>query len=434
MKKKVWVLVGIVSVMSLYAPCTSGKNKTQIAVQAIRHAQVPLLVIGIAPYGDPIHSVVLGVAHDCSFSGQWHVTTDGRSVVPQKQDIGLFAQSGIPLVIFLSWSSDKKSLEWRLYDTIEVKMVGSGSVPSKANNVGQAHAVADGLWPLLTSQPGFFSTKIAYCVTEKIKNNKFLKHVWVADYDGSNAQRLVSSPTVSIAPRWNNDPSRPLIFYSEYTNTNVRMMAVDMKGRRTVVSDHDGINMLPAFSPDGAHVVYCASRGDGMCHLFCASRSGLSQLLSNSGNNISPTFARDGQTIYFCSDFEQRPQIYSYHMKTGVLRRITRDGYCMSPSYSIAREQLAYTKKVDGFMQVFLYDETVKQHVQVTCDPTNKEECSWSVCGNYLLYAVESDKENSYIAMLNLMTNKQHVLTDKTMQCSYPNWSPRYGDYPVVTS
>ncbi|GAH05844.1 unnamed protein product, partial [marine sediment metagenome] len=80
------------------------------------------------------------------------------------------------------------------------------------------------------------------------KHKKSYKHIYVADYDGSNEQLLVSTPTVNVTPRWNNDPANPLIFYSEHTNENVRLMVADMKGRRRIVSNFDGLNMLSSYS------------------------------------------------------------------------------------------------------------------------------------------------------------------------------------------
>lgn len=92
--------------------------------------------------------------------------------------------------------------------------------------------------------------------------------MYIADYDGSHEQLLVKTPTINIAPRWNADTSNPLLFYSEYTNTNVRLMVVDMKGRRRPVINADGVTMLPSFTKDGKKVVYCSSRGNGNCQLY----------------------------------------------------------------------------------------------------------------------------------------------------------------------
>lgn len=150
------------------------------------------------------------------------------------------------------------------------------------------------------------------------------------------------------------------------------------------------------------------------------------------GNNISPSISANGKIIYFCSDFKTgRPQIYSYNLERKEFKRITGGGYCASPSYSNKRNALAYAKMINGAMQLFLYDIKTKLHMQLTSNYGNKEECSWSPCGNYLIFSVERSN-TSRIAMLNLLTQKLSYLTPIVDRCSYPAWSSYYAEFPVV--
>ena len=78
-----------------------------------------------------------------------------------------------------------------------------------------------------------------------------------------------------------------------------------------------------------------------------------------------------------------------------------------------------------GTMQLFVYDIATKRHKQVTFDRGNKEGCSWSPCGNYVLFAVEKDAE-SRLAMLNLLSGDRQFVTQKESVCCYPAWSCSY--------
>jgi TolB protein len=303
---------------------------------------------------------------------------------------------------------------------------------SRDNERFWAHIIADALWPALTGQPGIFSTKIAYCKKVSNKKGADLKHVYMCDYDGSNEERIVETPTVNIAPRWNRDVKNPLIYYSAYTNDNVRLEAVNMNKQRKIVSSSDGITMVPSFSQDGKSVVYCASRGKGSCQLFVVKEGKVRQLTNNTGNNVSPSLSRDGSLIYFCSDYETGlPQIYKYKLADNTIERITEGGYCASPACSMQHNKVAYAKIIDGIMQIMIYDPAKKSHTQVTFGPGNKEECSWSPCGTALVYGHEEGDKGMIVA-LNLQTNQHKTLTSARDICSYPCWSPVYERIPYL--
>jgi TolB protein len=296
-----------------------------------------------------------------------------------------------------------------------------------------AHAIADVLWPALTGQQGVFSTKIAYCKKITSKKGAKIKHVYMCNYDGSNEERIVSTPTVNVAPRWNNDAHNPLLYYSEYTNENVRLVVVNMHKQRRIVSNFDGINMVPSFSRDGKTVVYCASHGRGACQLFMVKDGKISQLTHNTGNNVSPSISYDGSLVYFCSDYETGlPQIYTYRFSDDAIERITDGGYCASPACSARHARVAYAKIVDGIMQIFVYDHKKQRHTQVTFGPGNKEECSWSPCGNYLVYALEEGNKGSIVS-LHMQTKQLKMITSARDICSYPAWSPVYTHIPSLS-
>jgi len=412
-------------------------------VHASTHAKVPLLIGIKGAYDTDLTEVGRLIEKDLTFSGQFAITVQNFDNTLTKSTIKTLFKKAYPIAVFLNYTDDaRNAIEWRVYDTMHAQMIAGKKYTKRGNiNVGWAHNIADTLWPVLTGQLGFFSTKIAYC--KAIPNNKgtSMKHICIADYDGNNEQVLVNTPTVNIMPRWNKDTHKPLLFYSEYTNENVRMVMTDMKGNRHIAANHDGINMLASFSDDGKKVVHCASHDNGTCQLYYQDKKNIKRITYTDpktnntlmdGNNISPCLSKDGTTVYFCSDFlTGHPQIYSYHLQEERLEPITTGGYCACPTYCPRTNTLAYTKRINGVMQLCLYDIAHKKHVQLTHDASNKDECSWSPCGNYLLVAMEQAGQNR-IAMYNLPTHAFHYVTAACVQCDYPAWSQTYATYPMV--
>ncbi|MCX5922535.1 MAG: hypothetical protein NTX86_04385 [Candidatus Dependentiae bacterium] len=433
---KVWVLfVGMVSAVAM--PMSTAQETQSptfaISVAPKEHAKLSLFLGVVGAMTPALRDMVAIIKKDLEFSGQFAVAVHEIKALHTKNEITKLFEQGYSLAVFLNDTPAHDGVEWRVYDTTQVVML-KGSKYTKRGTVprGWAHNVSDVLWSVLTGDEGFFSTKLAYCKDMHRPKKRMVKYIYVADYDGSHEQELVTLPTVSVAPRWNNDVKSPLLFYSEYTNANVRLVGVSMNKKRKIASNFDGINMLPAFSKDGKHVVYCASHGDGTCQLYYHDKGAFRKITKNNGNNVSPTFSADGKKIFFCSDFQTgKPQVYCYNIETDNLDRLTHGGYCAAPSYCSRHCKLVYSKIVGGTMQLFLYDTKHQEHTQLTFDSGNKEECSWSPCGNFLLFSVEQG-EKSRIAMLNIVTNVRRYITSEKQVCSYPAWSPTYEEFPIV--
>ncbi len=430
--KSIRVLVALICLTSVLCVYTSTKTRNiNLSVANTFHAKMSLLIGVIDDATVKLADFAQVLKNDFSFSGQFQVELQTFKKAPSKKEIKSFFTKGYMLAVFVNSANNDSAIEWRIYDTMQANMVQGKKYKKRGSELrGWAHNCADAMWPLLTGQQSFFSSKIAFCKEAKTKTGALVRNICVADYDGSNQHVLVDMPTVNIAPRWNGDTNKPLLFYSEYTNTNVRLMTVDMNKKRTVASDFDGINMLPAFSQDGKAVVYCASRGDGSCQLYWYQKGKLQRLTHNNGNNVSPTFANNDQYVYFCSDYQTgNPQIYRGDMRNGGIKRITKGGYCTSPRYCAQRQQLVYTKMVHGTMQVYIYDCNKKTYSQLTTDVGNKHECAWSPCGNYLMFSIER-RGKSRLALLNLLTNSRQYVTGGNDNCTYPAWSPCYSTFP----
>lgn len=404
-----------------------------VHVSAHRHAPMKMVVMTVGEPNAEMATVSEALKRALEFSKQWSIEMRTIAALPTKADLQELFAHKIPYVLFLD-AMRKDSISWRLYETATAHMI-KGKRQSKAKGVARAwgYAIADDLWLELAGHVGMFSTKIAYCkeVSHGAGHHAY-KHIYIADFDGANEQPLITTPTINVAPRWNNDFNRPLLFYSENTNMNMRMMASTMDKKRVMASNFDGLNMQPTFSPDGSCVVYCATRGSGSCQLLAWHKGSLKCLTHNDGRNLFPTFSSDGKTIYFCSDFEHDyPLLYSLDVASQAVTKLTESGFCVSPTQCAHKDMIAYCKMVNGVMQLFVYSTKTKEHKQLTCDAAQKEECIFSPCGTYLLCSY-AQGNTSRIALYNVVTKEYRMLTPATDKCSYPALSGVYAEYPVV--
>ncbi|MBP6870199.1 PD40 domain-containing protein [Candidatus Babeliales bacterium] len=414
---------------TLYATTDTFDDSVHIAVAAKSHEKMHIFLSSVGSLTDELKEIVHIIASDFQMTEQCTVKTQHIDVVQKKSEIKKLYEQNYYLAIFIS--QEKNGFSWRLYDTQQATMV-VGKKYEKRGLVlrGWAHNLSDQIWPEFMGAQSCFSSKIAYCKQLWVKHNgrdRVYKHIYIADADGKNVRPLVEIPTVCLAPRWSNQVNDPILFYSENTLSNVRLVMANMYGKRRTICSFDGLNMLPAFADDHKNIVFCLSK-DGSSQLYHSFLDGqhkrvFNRMTQNNADNFSPCYI-DDHTIAFVSDYQAKyPSIYSLDIKTLKTTPITTDGYCACPAYCKANNKLLYSKMMGQAMQIFTYDIGTKTHEQLTKGHESKEEGCWSPCGNFIIFAARSHGQ-SRIARYNLLTGKMHYITPASENCTYPAWSP----------
>ncbi|QDC45025.1 Tol-Pal system beta propeller repeat protein TolB [Methylophilus medardicus] len=222
--------------------------------------------------------------------------------------------------------------------------------PSQYRHV--AHLIADQIYEKFTGQPGAFATRIAYVT--KVGKRFTLQ---IADYDGFNAQTLVSSNEPIISPAWSPDGSKMAYVSFEKKKPIVFVQSL-YTGERKIVANFKGNNSAPAWSPDGNKLAVVLTYGaNSQIYTISADGSNLQQITKSSAIDTEPAFSPDGSAIYFSSDRGGRPQIYKVSATGGTPTRVTFEGgYNVSPRFSPDGKYLAYIRNDGGAFKVAVQD------------------------------------------------------------------------------
>ena len=264
--------------------------------------------------------------------------------------------------------------------------------------------------------------------------------VCVVNSDGSQEQELIKKLGTYVSLYWHHDKGNPCLFCSEFTRSNVRLISANFQGRKKMVLNVPGTCVGISVSHDNNKAVYCRS-GTLWSYQYNSTlqRSEHTVLIKNEGKNVSPTLLENGDVI-FCSDSRKLrkgypkatgPQICRYHGSDGSISLLTQDGYCVGPSYCALTKKIAYSKKVNGLMQLCVYDCATKESRQITYDQGHKIDCCWSPCGNSIVLCQQQGPE-SRIAMIHVAMRKKTYITGPQDFCTCPAWSPIYDTVPVV--
>src|SRR5882672_109922 len=129
------------------------------------------------------------------------------------------------------------------------RLIGPQVTVQPANLRNAAHRVADAIYEKIIGVRGAFSTRIAYVsVDGKAPSQHY--ELFVADSDGMNPKRVLTSALPIMSPAWSPDGE-----WLAYVSFERRVSSVYVQhlrsGRKSMVSARAGINGAPSYSPDG---------------------------------------------------------------------------------------------------------------------------------------------------------------------------------------
>jgi len=266
---------------------------------------------------------------------------------------------------------------------------------SAANPRLYAHTIADEIHQQQRGMRGVARTKLAF-VSDRNKQrldgtveNREVKEIYIADYDGANPRRLTVSRQLNVTPSWS--PDARALAYTTYRPIPDIFVSRIYEGVLQNPTKGIGTNYLPVFSPDGKQIAFMSARdGNPEIYVMNVDGSNVRRLTNHPAGDVTPTWSPSGTQIAFTSDRTGKPQIYVMSAVDGSnLRRLsTSESEADRPTWSPAPfNEIAFAARTSGSgFDIKVYELSSGATRQVTFGEGSNESPAYSANGKHLAF------------------------------------------------
>ncbi|TAJ09082.1 MAG: Tol-Pal system beta propeller repeat protein TolB [Nitrospirae bacterium] len=313
-------------------------------------------------------------------------------------------------------------LDGLIYDGVKQEAIASKRYVGAPPVLRQmAHRLADELVYRYTGEPGIAKTKIAF-----VSEQGGSRELYVMDYDGYGPRQVTADGFLSLMPRWSLD-RRHIVFTTYRSRTKQDIDAIELAtGKRATLVSMPGLNITPAFSPDGTDLAFASSNeGNAEIYKLSLRTKTLTRLTVNNGGDLSPAWAPSGRELAFVSDRGGSPQIYLMSVDGSNVRRLTFEGdHNAAPAWSPRGNWIAYVcRGQDRQYKLCLISPDGQKRIQITSGQGVDDSPSWSPDGRHLVFSSTAEGK-SHIYMINSDGTDLERLTSGGVHHSAPAWSP----------
>ena len=198
-------------------------------------------------------------------------------------------------------------------------------------------------------------------------------------------------------------------------------------GRREKLTEFEGLNGSPVFSPDGMIALVLSVAGNPEIYTPELATRELRQITNHFGIDTEPSWTADGTGIVFTSNRGGMPQIYKVTLDDGVIERLTFQGdYNARARMLRDGRNLIFVHRRNGIFHIANLDME-RGETRILTETSLDESPSVAPNGSMVIYATQAGGRG-ILAVVSIDGRVKYRLPSTEGDVREPAWSPYLGN------
>ncbi len=321
-----------------------------------------------------------------------------------------------------------------IYNTRSNSLIKSLPLLNHENTRTRAHLNADNIYQTLYGKKSLFTSKLTFSASGNTSLRKTKKELFICDFDGGNLKQLTNHGGIVLSPAFSPDNrriiyslipprSRDIVLYEHNLDT----------GLTRVILDKKGLIIGAVYTADGAGIYLTISnRSNADIYYMNVSTKALRRVTNHRSEDVDPAINKAGNLMSFLSGRAGRAMIYSMDPITGEPasrpKRISYVGKVnATPRFSPDGSEIVFSSWKDNTFDIFRFYANGQSLVRLTSNFGSNENPTFSPEGQFIAFSSKRVISRRQLDQnLYIMTRDGkniRPITKNIGQCSSPRFS-----------